>query len=399
MFAKYKPVFTTLKPFDEYNGKTVNIPINFVSENGEKSNEMYLTNFNQEKYVPLPKEGGKFNLTRAQRNCFQSRLDKKNPNARQIIENHEIFETIYEETKEKIFKNNELKNSKGRENFQFINCLKEKGKDPDYTSENIYGIRFGFKTRYCPYYNGEKLNEANRKIFTKSIFPNGKVKRGEELKKYKETLEFNINYPQDTDNKKLVKYNEIEEIKEFNVRIVYHEVTVSNELKGLVDGVRYISNDTKKPDEYTDLDDEEQIEQFVNDYGKSESFVVETPEELEKYLGYQSYYRYGDISYEFYCDKPEKKKIVDCGIRAYCAFVQIVNIKTDFKKSSNENDNIMNKLYKNTLNKNTQNSDEDKSNNNSKSDTESKKSENENESESESESESDSDSDSDNESN
>lgn len=137
--------------------------------------------------------------------------------------------------------------------------------------------------------------------------------------------------------------------KEFSIRVIYREVVHSKDLIGDVDGIRYINEDTKKPDEYNnnDLNDEEILTQFIEDYGQpSNDLIIETPEELEKYCRPGSYYRYG-ISYEFQNEKPVSKKVVECGVRSFCHFVEIIFIKQQYTQSNNNNNNsAVNQLYK-----------------------------------------------------
>jgi hypothetical protein len=355
MLTQYKPVFPTLNELSTYNGKKAYIPLSFVNDNGEEANktDYYITHFIKEQYGPLPREGGKFNITREQRNCFNTRLDKNDNNSKLIIDDHDIFETAYEEQKEKIYENNTLyeikKDKKGKETkkelFQFINCIKEKQND-----ENVYGMRLNFKPKYFPYYNDEKLDDNNRRNMNNLIFPKNKpTMRGDKLKEHKNSLEFDINYPQGSTETKKIKYkNDIEEKKEFSIRVIYREVVLSKDLTGDVDGIRYINEDTKKPDEYNnnDLDDEENLTQFIEDYGQpTNDLIIETPEELEKYCRPGSYYRYG-ISYEFQNEKSVPKKVVECGVRTFCHFVEIIFIKQQYTKLNNNNNNAINQLYK-----------------------------------------------------
>ena len=356
MLAQYKPVFPTLNELSTYNGKKAYVPLSFVNDNGEEANktDYYITHFIKEQYGPLPREGGKFNITREQRNCFNTRLDKNDNNSKLIIDDHDIFEISYEDQKEKIYENNTLyeikKDKKGKETkkelFQFINCIKEKQNE-----ENVYGMRLNFKPKYFPYYNDEKLDDNNRRNMNNLIFPKNKpTMRGDKLKEHKNSLEFDINYPQGSTETKKIKYkNDIEEKKEFSIRVIYREVVLSKDLTGDVDGIRYINEDTKKPDEYNnnDLDDEENLTQFIEDYGQpTNDLIIETPEELEKYCRPGSYYRYG-ISYEFQNEKSIPKKVVECGVRSFCHFVEIIFIKQQYTKSNNNNNNsAVNQLYK-----------------------------------------------------
>ena len=413
MLAQYKPVFPTLNELSTYNGKKVYVPLKFVNDNGEEANKTdnYITHFIKEQYGPLPREGGKFNITREQRNCFNTRLDKNDNNSKLIIDDHEIFENAYEEQKEKIYENNtlyEIKDKKSKEVkkelFQFINCIKEKQNE-----ENVYGMRLNFKPKYFPYYNDEKLDDNNRKNMNNLIFPKNKpILRGDKLKEHKNNLEFDINYPQGSTETKRIKYkDDIEEKKEFSIRVIYREVVLSKDLKGEVDGIRYIDEDTKKPDEYNndDLDDEENLTQFIEDYGQpTNDLIIETPEELEKYCRPGSYYRYG-ISYEFQSEKSVPKKVVECGVRAFCHFVEIIFIKQQYKKSNNKINSAVDQLYKKSSmispvnsvfkfdekdNTNTEKSTDDKNSDNSNDDSDS-----DSDSGSDSGSDSDSDSDSD----
>ena len=277
-------------------------------------------------------------------------------------------------------------------------------------------MRLNFKPKYFPYYNDEKLDDNNRRNMNNLIFPKNKpTLRGDKLKEHKNSLEFDINYPQGSTETKKIKYkNDIEEKKEFSIRVIYREVVLSKDLTGDVDGIRYINEDTKKPDEYNnnDLDDEENLTQFIEDYGQpTNDLIIETPEELEKYCRPGSYYRYG-ISYEFQNEKSIPKKVVECGVRSFCHFVEIIFIKQQYTKLNNNNNNsAVNQLYKKSSmispvnsvfkfdekdNTNTdQSTDDKKTSDNKSSDNSSDGSDSDSDSGSDSGSDSDSDSDSD----
>lgn len=414
MLTQYTPVFPTLNELSTYNGKKAYVPLSFVNDNGEEADKTdnYITHFIKEQYGPLPREGGKFNITREQRNCFNTRLDKNDNNSKLIINDHDIFESSYDEQKDKIYENNTLyeikKDKKGKEIkkelFQFINCIKEKQNE-----ENVYGMRLNFKPKYFPYYNDEKLDDNNRKNMNKLIFPKNKpTLRGDKLKEHKNSLEFDINYPQGSTETKRIKYkDDIEEKKEFSIRVIYREVVLSKDLKGEVDGIRYIDENTKRPDEYNnnDLVDKENLTQFIEDYGQpTNDLIIETPEELEKYCRPGSYYRYG-ISYEFQNEKSVPKKVVECGIRAFCHFVEIIFIKQQYTNSNNKISSAVDQLYKKSSMISPVNSVfkfDEKDNNNTEKSTDDKNSDNSNDvsdsvsgSDSDSDSGSDSDSDSD----
>jgi len=358
MLTQFKPVFPTLNDLSTYNGKKAYVPLTFVNDNGEEANktEYYITHFIKEQYGPLPREGGKFNITREQRNCFNTRLDKNDNNSKLIIDDHDIFEISYEEQKEKIYENNTLyeikKDKKGKDGkeskkelFQFINCIKEKQNDA-----TVYGMRLNFRPKYFPYYNDDKLDDNNRRNMNNLIFPKNKpTMRGDKLKEHKNSLEFEINYPQGSTEHKKIKYkDDIEEKKEFSTRVIYREVVLSKDLKGVIDDIRYINEDTKKPDEYnnTNLNDDTILTQFIEDYGQpTNDLIIETPEELEQYCRPGSYYRYG-ISYEFQNEKSVPKKVVECGVRSFCHFVEIIFIKQQYAKSNNNNNSAVDQLYK-----------------------------------------------------
>jgi hypothetical protein len=349
------PFFQQLNAFTEYNGKRVYCKINkYVdSKNNTISGDhCFVTSFNKEKYSPYPKEGGTFNITSEQRNCFNSTFFEDTVNGKNFLENHKMFEEnlTNNEIVDIIFQNNQdtYKDKKGKIMFQYEDNVKEKKYQEGCV---VFGCRLNFRQRYFLHYNDEILDEDNRKKINDLVFPKNKpALKGDALKKYKNTLNFTINYPQGTANTVKLNYEtDIKEKKGFIIKIIYREVVASKELKGLHDGVWYVHENVKRPDAYTnsDFEDEEILNKFVEDYGPPQfNGTLNTPEEVEKFAKPNSYYRYG-IPYEFWADKPIAKKIVSFGVRAFCDFVEIIYIKEKFNDVSKKNNDPINQLYKN----------------------------------------------------
>ena len=354
MNSSITPIFQPLNAFTEYNGKRVYCKINkYIDENNNNLNGDYcfVTSFNKEKYSPYPKEGGTYNITSEQRNCFNSTFFEDTVNGKKFLDNHKMFEEnlTNNEIVEAIFQNNQdtYKDKKGKIMFQYEDNVKEKKYQE---GSVVFGCRLNFKQKYFLHYNDEILDEDNRKKINDLVFPKNKpALKGDALKKFKNTLNFTINYPQGTANTIKLNYEtDIKEKKGFIIKIIYREVVVSKELKGLHDGIWYVSEDVKKPDAYTnsDFENEEILNKFIEDYGPPQfNGTLYTPAEVEKYAKSNSYYRYG-IPYEFWADKAIAKKIVSFGVRAYCDFVEIIHVKEKFTENTKKNNDPINQLYK-----------------------------------------------------
>ena len=355
MLTIFKPVYKPFVPFSDADGKSIKTEISFTDgENVLDSKTCYVTGFNKEEFFPLPRVGGRYNITIEQQTCFQARFDPRTVNGKKVIDDHEIFETVYEETKSEIFQNNmehfiDSKSKGKKEMYQFVNCICE-------TQHNkIHRSRLNFNKKYSLFYKGEMLDDANVKMVNSYVFPKGgKLLKGDELKEHKNNLKnIIINYPQGTTNTIKVDYgveDGILEQKSIQLTIIYRDIEVSDTLKGLHDGVMYISPTTKRPSEYTNEDfekeDSQELKQFLEDYGQPQiNTVVYSPSEVEKFTHYNCYFRYG-ITYSAYAEKPIIKNIVKFNVKSTCDFVEIINIKEKYVNYKKHNP--IDQLYKNS---------------------------------------------------
>ena len=332
--------FSTISP----NGKR------YILKIPEADANVIITPFRRTKYSPFPSEGGIFNITNEQRdyislnyneNVDEEYIEKYGDNTINDKFSMNIlnsFTAQYNLQKEKIFENNKSKAKKGKlisDNYFFLPLLKDNNEE----GEKIKPITFrtSFNKKFTLYYKSEKLDLANNKIINSTLFPKGgKPKKGDEFKKFKESLSFNIFWPQGSQEKILVPYTDLEEKKEFKVNVIYREIETDEKIK--------------KPNEFTndDLNDPEILEEFNKLYGEPKTMVIETPQELEKYCK-SAYYRIGFIVPEFWVEaNPSAKgKQMDAGFKAYCVCIDIVNIKTKYTVSNTNKNSIVNKMYKN----------------------------------------------------
>lgn len=332
--------FSTTNP----NGKRYVTTIENAKDN------VYITEFRKNKYSPFPNEGGKFNITNEQRDNlsfnFNEGVDDEyikkygnnSKNDKKTIELLNKFTNEYNRQKDNIFINNKSKAKKGKlvsDNYFFMPLLKDNN-DEGETDKSIT-FRSSFFKKFTLYYKGTKLDEANKKIINNVLFPKGgKPKKGDEFKKHKETSTFNIYWPQGSQEKILVPYSDLEEKKEFKVDVIYREVETDE--------------DIKKPNEFTNenLDKQEVLEEFNSLYGEPKMMTIETPQELEKYCK-SAYYRIGFTVPEFWVEaNPSAKgKLMDCGFKAYCVCIDIVNIKTKYENMGTSKKSVVNMMYKN----------------------------------------------------
>ena len=332
--------FTTISP----NGKRYILKIEDAKDN------VIITPFRRTKYSPFPSEGGQFNITNEQRDYIslnyneavdEEYIEKYGDNSindKYAMNILNSFTNQYNLQKDKIFENNKSKAKKGKlvsDNYFFLPLLKDNNEE----GEKIKPITFrtSFNKKFTLYYKGEKLDVANNKIINNTLFPKGgKPKRGDEFKKFKESLSFSIHWPQGSQEKILVPYSDLEEKKEFKVNVIYREIETDEKIK--------------KPNEFTndDLDDPLILDKFNKLYGEPKTMIIETPQELEKYCK-SAYYRIGFVVPEFWVEaNPSAKgKQMDAGFKAYCVCIDIVNIKTKYAVSNNNKNNIVNKMYKN----------------------------------------------------
>jgi hypothetical protein len=332
--------FTTIAP----NGKRYILKIDDAKDN------VIISPFRRTKYSPFPSEGGLFNITNDQRdyvslnyneNVDDEYIEKYGDNStndKYAINILNGFTTQYNLQKEKIFENNKSKAKKGKlvsDNYFFLPLLKDNNDEGEKTKPITF--RTSFNKKFTLYYKNEKLDVANNKIINNTLFPKGgKSKKGDEFKKFKESLTFNIFWPQGSQEKLLVPYTDLEEKKEFKVNVIYREVETDEKIK--------------KPNEFTneDLNDPDILEEFNKLYGEPKAMIIETPQELEKYCK-AAYYRIGYIVPELWVEaNPSAKgKQMDAGFKAYCVCIDIVNIKTKYTNTNTNKNSIVNKMYKN----------------------------------------------------
>jgi hypothetical protein len=332
--------FSTINP----SGKRYILKIEDAKEN------VIITPFRRTKYSPFPNEGGLFNITNEQRdylafNYNESVDDEYIEKYGDNTENDKTamnilngYTTLYNAQKEKIFENNKSKAKKGKlisDNYFLIPLLKDNNDEGEKTKPITF--RTSFNKKFTLYYKGEKLDIMNNKIINNTLFPKGgKSKKGDEFKKFKESLTFNIFWPQGSQEKLLVPYSDLEEKKEFKINVIYREIETDEKIK--------------KPNEFTneDLENPDILEEFNKLYGEPKTMVIETPQELEKYCK-AAYYRIGFIVPEFWVEaNPSAKgKQMDAGFKAYCVCIDIVNIKTKYANTASNKNSIVNKMYKN----------------------------------------------------
>ena len=332
--------FSTISP----NGKR------YILKIPEADANVIITPFRRTKYSPFPSEGGIFNITNEQRdyislnyneNVDEEYIEKYGDNTINDKFSMNIlnsFTAQYNLQKEKIFENNKSKAKKGKlisDNYFFLPLLKDNNEE----GEKIKPITFrtSFNKKFTLYYKSEKLDIANNKIINNTLFPKGgKSKKGDEFKKFKESLSFSIFWPQGSQEKQLVPYSDLDEKKEFKLNVIYREIETDEKIK--------------KPNEFTndDLNDPEKLEEFNKLYGEPKTMIIETPQELEKYCK-AAYYRIGFIVPEFWVEaNPSAKgKQMDAGFKAYCVCLDIVNIKTKYANTNINKNSIVNKMYKN----------------------------------------------------
>lgn len=258
------------------------------------------------------------------------------------------------------------KQKKGKsvaDNYFYLPLLKDNNDEGEKNKSITF--RSAFNKKFTLYYKGIKLDEANMKNINNVLFPKGeKLKRGDELKKHKDTCSVNIFWPQGSQEKVLVKYSEFENKKEFEVELIYREIEMDKLVKKFKNGEKII-----KPNEFSneDLEDSETLEKFNSLYGEPQNITVETPQELEKYCK-SAYYRIAYTVPEFWVEAnpTAKGKLMDCGFKAYCVCIDIVNIKTKNENNASANNNVFNKMYKTLALKNKETVKKQSDDNNSK---------------------------------
>jgi len=324
----------------------------YISKIENAKDNVIITHFRHSKYSPFPKEGGTFNITNEQRDNLSFNFNEGNndehvekygdnaQNDKKTMDCLNSFTNLYHLQKEKIFSNNTSKAKKGKpvsDNYFILPMVRDNNEE----GEKIKSItsRFSFNKKFTLYYKGEKLDEANNKIINNALFPKGgKSKKGDEFKKWKDSLTFNIYWPQGSQEKTLVPYVDMEEKKEFKVNVIYREIEEPVEK-------------IKKPNEFSneDLEDPDILEKFNSLYGEPKIMTIETPQELEKYLKPSTYIRIGYIVPEFWVEANPiaKGKQMDAGFKTYCVCIDIIYIKTKFTNANTGKNNIVNKMYKN----------------------------------------------------
>ena len=324
----------------------------YISKIENAKDNVIVTHFRHSKYSPFPKEGGKFNITNEQRDNLSFNFNEDNDeehvekygdnknNDKKTMECLNSFTSQYNIQKEKVFSNNTSKAKKGKsvsDNYFFLPLLKDNNEEGE--KNKSITSRFAFNKKFTLYYKGEKIDDANNKIINNALFPKGgKSKKGDEFKKWKESLTFNIYWPQGSQEKILVPYTDMDEKKEFKVNVIYREI------EDPVDKIR-------KPNEFSneDLEDPDTLEEFNSLYGEPQIMTIETPQELEKYYKAGTYSRIGYIVPEFWVEANPiaKGKQMDAGFKTYCECIDIIYIKTKFTNTNSNKNNIVNKMYKN----------------------------------------------------
>ena len=329
-----------------------------------KNAEEHISEFIHSKYQPFPKseitkkDGTKIKIPDEQRNYLSFDYNEQNDkqhiekygdntkNKNKNIETLNYYNELLEKNKEIVFENNKTGKNSDKSiaaNYTCVDLLRDTNNCDDEEEEKTKPKYFrpSFLKSFALYYNGEKLDDKNNSIISKGIFPKlqpGEApKRGEELKAHKNSLTFVLFWPQGSQEKKSVRFTELEERKGFSIDIIYREVETDENIK--------------KPNQFTneDLEDTETLKEFNSLYGEPKMLTISTIEEMEQYCKASTYYRViytvSELGVETgLATSKDKKKL---GFKAFCKGIDIIYIHG--KKNNVENtskNSLIGKMYK-----------------------------------------------------